>query len=58
MSLIFCYNECQLHDNRMPMNDNIIIFEDDAICVIDKPYGVIVNNAESVKSETIQTWFD
>ena len=34
-----------------------IIFEDESICVIDKPYGVIVNNAESVKSETIQTWF-
>ena len=34
-----------------------IIFEDAAICVIDKPYGVIVNNAETVKSETIQSWF-
>lgn len=35
-----------------------IIFEDEAICVIDKPYGVIVNNAETVKSETIQMWFE
>ena len=34
-----------------------IIFEDEAICVIDKPYGVIVNNANTVKSETIQSWF-
>lgn len=34
-----------------------IIFEDDAICVIDKPYGVTVNNADTVKSETVQTWF-
>lgn len=34
-----------------------IIFEDENICVIDKPYGVVVNNAQSVKSETIQTWF-
>lgn len=34
-----------------------IIFEDKSICVIDKPYGVVVNNAQSVKSETIQTWF-
>ncbi len=40
------------------MNDKMIIFEDESICVIDKPYGVIVNNAESVKSETIQTWFE
>ena len=34
-----------------------IIFEDEALCVIDKPYGVIVNNANTVKSETIQSWF-
>ncbi|MEK7091356.1 MAG: RluA family pseudouridine synthase [Patescibacteria group bacterium] len=34
-----------------------IIFEDEGLVVIDKPYGVVVNNAESVKSETIQTWF-
>jgi len=39
------------------MNDVKILFEDESICVIDKPYGVIVNNAESVKSVTIQTWF-
>ena len=25
--------------------------------MIDKPYGMVVNNAESVKSETVQTWF-
>ena len=41
----------------MPMNDNIIIHEDDSICVIDKPYGVIVNNANTVRSETVQDWF-
>lgn len=34
-----------------------IIFEDENLVVINKPYGVIVNNAESVKSETIQSWF-
>ncbi|MBI5358504.1 RluA family pseudouridine synthase [Candidatus Amesbacteria bacterium] len=39
------------------MNDNIIIFEDEAICVIDKPYVVIVNNANTVRSETVQSWF-
>lgn len=41
-------------------NDNImnipIIFEDDAILVIDKPPGVVVNRAESVKGETVQDW--
>ena len=39
------------------MNDPRILFEDESLVVIDKPYGVVVNNAESVKSETIQTWF-
>lgn len=34
-----------------------IIFEDDNLVVINKPYGMVVNNAESVKSETIQSWF-
>ena len=41
----------------MPMNDNIIIFQDESICVIDKPYGVVVNNAITTKFETIQSWF-
>lgn len=41
----------------MPMNDSNIIFEDENICVIDKPYGMVVNNAQSVKSETVQDWF-
>lgn len=31
-----------------------IIFEDDYIIVIDKPYGVVVNRADSAKEETIQ----
>lgn len=34
-----------------------IIFEDESICVIDKPYGVVVNNAITTKFETIQSWF-
>ncbi|MBI3379239.1 RluA family pseudouridine synthase [Candidatus Gottesmanbacteria bacterium] len=33
-----------------------IIFEDDSFLVIDKPAGVVVNKAESVKVETIQDW--
>ncbi len=33
-----------------------IIFEDAAILVIDKPYGVVVNRAETTKEETIQDW--
>lgn len=41
----------------MPMNDIKVIFEDENICVIDKPYGMVVNNAQSVKSETVQDWF-
>lgn len=33
-----------------------IIFEDEDVIVIDKPWGVVVNNAESAKGETIQQW--
>jgi 23S rRNA pseudouridine1911/1915/1917 synthase len=34
-----------------------VLLEDDNLVVIDKPYGVVVNKAESVKTETIQDWF-
>lgn len=33
-----------------------ILFEDDSVLVINKPPGVVVNRAESVKTETIQDW--
>lgn len=33
-----------------------ILFEDNQILVINKPSGVVVNRAESVKEETIQDW--
>lgn len=33
-----------------------IIFEDPNFLVIDKPYGVVVNKAETAKEETIQDW--
>jgi 23S rRNA pseudouridine1911/1915/1917 synthase len=35
-----------------------ILFEDDSVCVIDKPAGIVVNRAESVKEETIQDWVE
>ena len=34
-----------------------IIFEDESMLVIEKPAGVVVNEAQSVKEETIQSWF-
>lgn len=34
-----------------------IVFEDDLMVVIDKPAGMVTNNAESVKEETVQGWF-
>ena len=37
----------------MPIN---ILFEDQFLLVIDKPAGIIVNRAESVKEPTIQDW--
>ena len=34
-----------------------IIFEDENLLLINKPYGLVVNNAQSVRSETVQDWF-
>lgn len=33
-----------------------ILYEDEALLVINKPPGVVVNNAQSVEGETIQDW--
>ncbi|KKW11603.1 MAG: Pseudouridine synthase [Candidatus Gottesmanbacteria bacterium GW2011_GWB1_49_7] len=35
-----------------------ILFEDDALIVINKPPGMVVNRAESVKGETVQDWVE
>jgi len=35
-----------------------IVFEDDSLVVIDKPSGLVVNRAESVKGETLQDWIE
>jgi 23S rRNA pseudouridine1911/1915/1917 synthase len=33
-----------------------ILYEDDALIVINKPPGIVVNNAQSVEGETVQDW--
>ncbi len=40
-----------MSDARFP-----ILFEDEDVLVIDKPAGVVVNAAESVREETVQSW--
>lgn len=35
-----------------------ILYEDSEIVVIDKPSGVVVNRAETVKEETVQDWME
>ena len=35
-----------------------ILFEDDSMIAINKPPGIVVNRAESVKEETIQDWVE
>lgn len=35
-----------------------ILFEDDTLTVINKPPGIVVNRAESVKVETVQEWME
>lgn len=35
-----------------------ILFEDGDLLIINKPSGIVVNSAESVKSETVQEWVE
>ncbi|MDO8599945.1 MAG: RluA family pseudouridine synthase [bacterium] len=35
-----------------------ILLEDESILVVDKPAGLVVNRAESVKGQTVQDWVD
>lgn len=35
-----------------------IVFEDESLLVLNKPAGMITNRAESVKSTTMQDWFE
>ncbi|KKU87966.1 MAG: Pseudouridine synthase [Candidatus Gottesmanbacteria bacterium GW2011_GWA2_47_9] len=35
-----------------------ILFEDESVLVINKPPGIVVNRAESVKGETVQDWIE
>lgn len=34
-----------------------IVFEDEWMVVVDKPAGMVVNNAQTVKEQTVQMWF-
>lgn len=40
------------------MNGIKIIFEDDNILVLDKPWGITVNRSESEKDKTVQDWVE
>jgi 23S rRNA pseudouridine1911/1915/1917 synthase len=35
-----------------------ILFEDEAMIAVNKPPGIVVNRAESVKGETVQDWVE
>ncbi len=35
-----------------------ILYEDETLLIIDKPAGVVVNRAQSVKTETVQDWVE
>lgn len=35
-----------------------ILFEDDAVIFVNKPSGIVVNRAESVKVDTVQDWVE
>jgi len=36
----------------------LILYEDDDVMVLDKPPGMVVNRAESVRGETVQDWVE
>jgi 23S rRNA pseudouridine1911/1915/1917 synthase len=40
------------------MNGIKIIYEDDSLLVLDKPWGITVNRAESEKGKTVQDWVE
>jgi len=40
------------------MTTPILLFQDDDIAVLNKPAGMVVNRAESVKGETVQEWIE
>lgn len=40
------------------MADICILFEDSGLMVINKPSGMVVNRADSVKGQTVQDWAD
>ncbi len=47
-----------MQKNRTVIESKIrVVFEDDEIVVVDKPAGLVVNRAETVKSMTLQDWF-
>lgn len=35
-----------------------VVYEDHTMVVIDKPFGIVVNRAESVKGQTVQDWME
>jgi len=35
-----------------------IIYQDEQVLVVNKPPGIVVNRAESVKESTIQDWVE
>jgi 23S rRNA pseudouridine1911/1915/1917 synthase len=51
----------RINPNIRPKADFLVpkvIFEDEEILVIEKPAGMVVNRAQSVKEETVQEWVE
>lgn len=45
-------------ENPKSLSEIIVLYEDNDIVVVDKPVGMISNRAETVKTLTIQDWWD
>lgn len=45
------------NNQNSQLSDSIILYEDGDLAVINKPAGLVVNEAKSVRGETVQRWW-
>ncbi len=47
-----------MHTQTADFPDIKVIFEDEHLVVVDKPSGIAVNKAKTIKSQTVQDWWE
>ena len=56
--LLLCTAKKRNERNKRKMKNIEVVWENEEALVINKPAGMVVNRAESVKGETIQDWVE